>query len=163
MLEFLKSINAVLTPITLILVILVLIKLNKKNKTPHIKMKRLIMSTVKFLYSNYNINNTISQLVAVLKEDYSSFYLAKKYDIIKIMKIKITRKKMKNITIRINSDGEVLVSAPIRVPNSYIESLLKEKEKWIIEKVALVEERKKLETLKKGINSIILDFHILSR
>lgn len=104
------------------------------------------MSTVKFLYSNYNINNTISQLVAVLKEDYSSFYLAKKYDIIKIMKIKITRKKMKNITIRINSDGEVLVSAPIRVPNSYIESLLKEKEKWIREKIALVEERKKLET-----------------
>lgn len=73
-------------------------------------------------------------------------YLAKKYDIIKIMKIKITRKKMKNITIRINSDGEVLVSAPIKIPNSYIESLLKEKEKWIREKIALVEERKKLET-----------------
>lgn len=31
MLEFLKSINAVLTPITLILVILVFIKLNKKK------------------------------------------------------------------------------------------------------------------------------------
>lgn len=56
-------------------------------------------------------------------------YLAKKYDIIKIMKIKITRKKMKNITIRINSDGEVLVSAPIKIPNSYIESLLKRKRK----------------------------------
>ena len=60
------------------------------------------MSTVKFLYSNYNINNTISQLVAVLKEDYSSFYLVKKYDIIKIMKIKITRKKMKNITTELS-------------------------------------------------------------
>jgi hypothetical protein len=31
MLEFLRDINAVLTPITLILVILVLIKLNKKK------------------------------------------------------------------------------------------------------------------------------------
>lgn len=31
MLEFLKNINAILTPITLILVILVLIKLNKKK------------------------------------------------------------------------------------------------------------------------------------
>lgn len=31
MLEFLRDINAVLTPITLILVVLVLIKLNKKK------------------------------------------------------------------------------------------------------------------------------------
>lgn len=62
------------------------------------------------------------------------------------MKIKITRKKMKNITIRINNEGEVLVSAPQRVPNSYIESLIKEKESWIKEKLALVEKRNKNQT-----------------
>lgn len=62
------------------------------------------------------------------------------------MKIKITRKRMKNITIRINDNGEVLISAPQRVPNSYIENLIKEKESWIKEKIALVEERKKNQT-----------------
>lgn len=62
------------------------------------------------------------------------------------MKIKITRKKMKNITIRINNEGEILVSAPQRVPNSYIENLIKEKESWIKEKLALVEKRNKNQT-----------------
>ena len=61
--------------------------------------------------------------------------------IIKIMNIKVTRKKIKNIIIRVNEKGEVLISAPFRTPNSYIENLIKEKESWIREKLSLVEKR----------------------
>ena len=50
-------------------------------------------------------------------------------------KVTITRKKIKNIIIKINSNGEVLVSAPKRVPQKYIEQLIMQKEKWIIEKI----------------------------
>ncbi|MBM6822437.1 YgjP-like metallopeptidase domain-containing protein, partial [Fusobacterium mortiferum] len=50
------------------------------------------------------------------------------------MEIKITRKKIKNIIIKVNEKGEVLVSAPYKVPNSYIENLLQEKKEWIREK-----------------------------
>lgn len=58
------------------------------------------------------------------------------------MEIKITRKRIKNIIIRINEDGEVLISAPLKIPKSYIENLLKEKEEWIREKIASVQRRK---------------------
>lgn len=50
-------------------------------------------------------------------------------------KVTVTRKKIKNIIIKINSNGEVLVSAPKRVPQKYIEQLIMQKEKWIIEKI----------------------------
>lgn len=58
------------------------------------------------------------------------------------MEIKITRKRIKNIIIRINEDGEVLISAPLKIPKSYIENLLKEKKEWIREKIASVQRRK---------------------
>ena len=61
------------------------------------------------------------------------------------MNIKITRKKIKNIIIRINSEGEILISAPPKIPKSFIDSLLKKKEEWIKEKLSLINERKKLE------------------
>lgn len=50
-------------------------------------------------------------------------------------KVTVTRKKIKNIIIKINLNGEVLVSAPKRVPQKYIEQLIMQKEKWIIEKI----------------------------
>ncbi len=58
------------------------------------------------------------------------------------MEIKITRKRIKNIIIKVDEEGEVLISAPLKVPKSYIENLLKEKEEWIREKIALIQRRK---------------------
>lgn len=55
-------------------------------------------------------------------------------------KVTVTRKKIKNIIIKINSNGEVLVSAPKRVPQKYIEQLIVQKEKWIIEKINSITE-----------------------
>lgn len=67
------------------------------------------------------------------------------------MNIKITRKKIKNIIIRINENGEVLISAPFRTPNLYIENLIKEKESWIRKKLNLLKERKeKTNTFDEG-------------
>ena len=63
------------------------------------------------------------------------------------MEIKITRKRIKNIIIRVNSEGEVLISAPLKVPKHYIESIVKEKESWIREKIALVQRKKARENL----------------
>lgn len=58
------------------------------------------------------------------------------------MEIKITRKKIKNIIIKVNERGEVLVSAPLRVPKYYIENLIKEKEEWIRKKIDFVKSKK---------------------
>lgn len=67
------------------------------------------------------------------------------------MEIKITRKRIKNIIIRINEKGEVLISAPLKVPKYYIENLIREKESWIREKIALVQRRKeKINTYDEG-------------
>lgn len=63
------------------------------------------------------------------------------------MEIKITRKRIKNIIIRVNSEGEVLISAPLKVPKHYIESIVKEKESWIREKITLVQRKKARENL----------------
>ncbi|WP_291258722.1 M48 family metallopeptidase [Fusobacterium sp.] len=59
------------------------------------------------------------------------------------MKVRVTKKKIKNIIIKINDMGEVLVSAPLNVPNYYIEKVLKEKEEWIRERLELLTKRKK--------------------
>lgn len=58
------------------------------------------------------------------------------------MNIKITRKRIKNIILKVNDEGEVLISAPLKVPKEYIEKLIKEKEEWIREKLSLVQKRK---------------------
>ncbi|WP_308009717.1 SprT family zinc-dependent metalloprotease [uncultured Fusobacterium sp.] len=42
--------------------------------------------------------------------------------------------------IKINSNGEVVISAPKRVPQKYIEQLIIQKEKWIIEKINSINE-----------------------
>ena len=55
-------------------------------------------------------------------------------------KVTVTRKKIKNIIIKINSNGEVVISAPKRVPQKYIEQLIMQKEKWIIEKINSINE-----------------------
>ena len=60
------------------------------------------------------------------------------------MNIKITRKRIKNIILKVNDEGEVLISAPLKVPKEYIEKLIKEKEEWIREKLSLVQKESKI-------------------
>ena len=42
-----------------------------------------------------------------------------------------TRKRIKNINIRIRRDGSVAVSAPLRCPDARVESFLREKLPWV--------------------------------
>ena len=46
-------------------------------------------------------------------------------------KIVITRKRVKNLNIRITREGEVRVTAPLRMPNADIEAILRRKRGWI--------------------------------
>lgn len=60
--------------------------------------------------------------------------------------VKITRKKIKSLILKITPDGEVLLSAPIRVSNEVIQSFLKKREEWIIQKL-----KERLEYKKKQV------------
>ena len=42
-----------------------------------------------------------------------------------------SKKRKRSISIKINADGTILVSAPLKTKESEIENLLKEKQKWI--------------------------------
>lgn len=55
----------------------------------------------------------------------------------------LTRKPVKNINIRIKPDGRILVSAGKRVPVSYIDNLIKEKQEYIFRVIKRFEERQK--------------------
>ena len=61
------------------------------------------------------------------------------------IKVEITRKKIKNIILKVTSDGRVLISAPTRVPQSYLKEFIKTKEDWIVKKLEEVKNRKKKE------------------
>lgn len=61
------------------------------------------------------------------------------------IKVEITRKKIKNIILKVTSDGRVLISAPPRVPESYLKEFVKTKEEWIIKKLEEAKNRKKKE------------------
>ena len=54
-----------------------------------------------------------------------------------------TRKKVKNINIRIHTDGKLLVSAPFFISNEIIENALKTRESFILRAVDRINERKK--------------------
>jgi len=49
--------------------------------------------------------------------------------------IKIIKKNVKNLTIRINSDAKIVVSAPKFLSNSFIERFIKSKKDWIEKKL----------------------------
>lgn len=67
------------------------------------------------------------------------------------MRIKVTKKKIKNIIIKINREGEILVSAPLNVSDSYIRKVIASKEEWIKSKLAsVVSKKEKLERLNSG-------------
>lgn len=67
------------------------------------------------------------------------------------MRIKVTKKKIKNIIIKINREGEILVSAPLNVSDSYIRKVIASKEEWIKSKLAsVVSKKEKLERVNSG-------------
>ena len=61
------------------------------------------------------------------------------------IKVEITRKKIKNIILKVTPDGRVLISAPQRVPESYLKEFVKTKEEWIVKKLEEAKNRKKKE------------------
>lgn len=71
------------------------------------------------------------------------------------IKVEITRKKIKNIILKITPDGRVLISAPTRVPQSYLEEFIKSKEDWIVKKLEEAKNRKKKEINYKSGEEII--------
>jgi predicted metal-dependent hydrolase len=52
------------------------------------------------------------------------------------MKIKIIKKNVKNITIKITKELEVVVSAPYFVSNTYLQEFINSKQNWIDKKLA---------------------------
>jgi len=50
--------------------------------------------------------------------------------------VEFTRKKMKNIRLRLTADGEFKLSAPLRLPEERALSFLREREDWIDQKLA---------------------------
>lgn len=61
------------------------------------------------------------------------------------IKVEITRKKIKNIILKVTPDGRVLISAPLRVSEEYLKEFVKEKEDWIVKKLEEAKNRKKKE------------------
>lgn len=47
------------------------------------------------------------------------------------MKIIIKKKRIKNLILKINNDGDLLVSAPYGLRKEYIEAFIKQKQEWI--------------------------------
>lgn len=65
------------------------------------------------------------------------------------MKIIITRKKIKNLILKINDNSEILISAPYYVSEAYINNFIKSKEDWI---------KKQLEVIKNKNNNNNLNY-----
>lgn len=66
------------------------------------------------------------------------------------MKIIITRKKIKNLILKINDNSEILISAPYYVSEAYINNFIKSKEDWI---------KKQLEVIKNKNNNNNLSYN----
>lgn len=47
------------------------------------------------------------------------------------MKIIIKKKRIKNLILKINDDGDLLISAPYGIRKEYIEAFIKQKQEWI--------------------------------
>ena len=56
----------------------------------------------------------------------------------------LTRKPVKNVNLRLKSDGRVWVSANNSVPTEFIDAFIKQKQKYIISALAKFEEKKRL-------------------
>ena len=71
----------------------------------------------------------------------------------KILGYEVHRKKVKNINLRIKSNMEVYISAPVNLHRDYIENFIRSKEKWIqnvLKKVENIKEKQKSLEYKSG-------------
>lgn len=57
---------------------------------------------------------------------------------------KLTKKEVKNINIRITENGEISVSAPIKMSSRKVDEFVEKKAEWIFRKMADVEKRREL-------------------
>lgn len=55
--------------------------------------------------------------------------------------IHLSRKRIKNINLRIDREGNIRVSAPIKCPLEYIQQFLQTKQNWIVKNQALIQAR----------------------
>ena len=70
----------------------------------------------------------------------------------KELTVTIKRKRMKNIVLRLDNDGNVMISCPPHVSEERIYAFLKEKETWIIQ--ARNRQMQKQEKVKTGIDGV---------
>lgn len=70
----------------------------------------------------------------------------------KELAVTVKRKRMKNIVLRLDNAGNVMISCPPHVSEEKIYAFLKEKETWIIQ--ARNRQMQKQEKVKTGINGI---------
>lgn len=63
------------------------------------------------------------------------------------MDIKITRKFVKNLTLKVRINGEVELTAPKNLSETYIKSFLEKKKNWIEKKLKEISKRKTKENL----------------
>ena len=61
----------------------------------------------------------------------------------RILEYLLTRKQVKNINLRVKSEGKVYVSANQNVPVEYIDDFIKSKQTYIIRALEKYEERRK--------------------
>lgn len=69
--------------------------------------------------------------------------------------MQVIRSRRRTISLRVNYNGEVIVSADNRVPMSFIEKFVAEKRAWIEKTRQKIEERKK--------NAIIINPHLVKQ
>lgn len=74
----------------------------------------------------------------------------------KELEIEITKKKVKNINLRINPDGAVKISAPQYINKKQIESFVAEKYDWIISHKRKIENKAKAKTCVENNNIFFL-------
>ena len=76
------------------------------------------------------------------------------------IKVKIIRKKVKNLTLRINADCQPVLTVPFFTPSKTIEAFLKHKEEWLKKKINFfyLQNVKNLKNLENGGN-----FHYLGK
>ncbi|EEA91065.1 M48 family metallopeptidase [Collinsella stercoris] len=55
--------------------------------------------------------------------------------------IEVTRKRVKNLNLRVRSDGTVTLSIPLRTPSAYAQAFLDRKAAWIAERVIRAQAR----------------------
>lgn len=61
-----------------------------------------------------------------------------------VITYQLTRKKVKNVNLRIKQDGSVLVSANTRVPAAFIDDFIRQKQEFILSALAKFEKKREL-------------------